>query len=68
MMEFLYFPEDKTAYIPAVLNLLIFVALAALAMYIFIKVSRKQEEKAAKQYDSSTTYAEDKQAENNNPK
>ncbi|MFD1020522.1 hypothetical protein ACFQ2J_15140 [Thalassobacillus hwangdonensis] len=49
MMEFLYFPEDKTEYIPAVLSLILFVALAAIAMYFFVKVSKKQEKQADEQ-------------------
>ncbi|TRM13030.1 hypothetical protein FH966_15670 [Lentibacillus cibarius] len=50
MMEFLYFPEDKTEYIPAVITLIIFMIGAVITMYFFIKVSRKEEKKAEKQY------------------
>ncbi|WP_431804406.1 hypothetical protein [Halobacillus andaensis] len=45
MMEFLYFPEDKTEYIPAVLMLAVFVILAGVTMYFIIKKSRKEERK-----------------------
>ncbi|UOQ94221.1 hypothetical protein MUO14_04470 [Halobacillus shinanisalinarum] len=45
MMEFLYFPEDKTEYIPAVLTLLVFVVAAFVTMYFIIKASRKEEER-----------------------
>ncbi|MBW8351668.1 hypothetical protein K0H71_19815 [Bacillus sp. IITD106] len=44
-MPFLYFPEDKTEYIPAALSMSIFI-LAAILTFIFIKKhSKKQEEK-----------------------
>ncbi|HWO77204.1 MAG TPA: hypothetical protein VNM69_15115 [Bacillus sp. (in: firmicutes)] len=42
---FLYFPEDKSEYIPAVLMTAIFVAGAFIAMRFFIKHSKKEEEK-----------------------
>ncbi|AKG73309.1 hypothetical protein [Salinicoccus halodurans] len=45
MMEFLYFPEDKTEYIPAFLALAICILLAYIAFRIVKKYSRKQEEK-----------------------
>ncbi|MBS4195198.1 hypothetical protein [Lederbergia citri] len=44
-MPFLYFPEDKTEYIPAALSMSIFI-LAAIFTFIFIKKhSKKQEAK-----------------------
>lgn len=45
MMEFLYFPQDRTEYIPAVIILLIVVALAIFAVYLIKKQSAKQEDK-----------------------
>ncbi|MCP3032773.1 hypothetical protein LF817_15720 [Halobacillus sp. A1] len=45
MMEFLYFPQDKSEYIPAVLTLLVFTILAVITMYFIIKSSRKEEKK-----------------------
>ncbi|MFD2922753.1 hypothetical protein [Halobacillus naozhouensis] len=45
MMEFLYFPQDKSEYIPALLTLLVFIVGAAVTMYFIIKVSRKEEER-----------------------
>lgn len=45
MMEFLYFPEDKSEYIPAVLTLLFFIVAASVTMIFIIKASRKEEEK-----------------------
>lgn len=50
MMEFLYFPEDKTEYIPAIITLVIFMILAAFAMYWFIKRSKKEEKEFNKKY------------------
>lgn len=45
MMPFLYFPEDKTEYIPAIIMLLIFVLLAYIVYRIVKKYSRNEEEK-----------------------
>ncbi|MDC3412385.1 hypothetical protein NC797_00185 [Aquibacillus sp. 3ASR75-11] len=53
MMDFLYFPEDKTEYIPAVLNLLLFVLGAVIVMYFFYKHSKKEEKKIDEQYSHS---------------
>ncbi len=43
---FLYFPEDKTEYIPAAITCVIFLIGALLTMRIIIKVSNKEAEKA----------------------
>lgn len=43
MMEFLYFPEDKTEYIPAFIMLVIFMIGAIAAMMFFYKKSKKEE-------------------------
>ncbi|WP_208586403.1 hypothetical protein [Gracilibacillus suaedae] len=51
MMEFLYFPEDKSLYIPAVISLLVFVIGAFVAMHFIKKASRKEEEKWKQKYD-----------------
>ncbi|WP_411843594.1 hypothetical protein [Salinicoccus sp. HZC-1] len=45
MMEFLYFPEDKTEYIPAFLSLAICILLAYIVFRIVRNYSIKQEEK-----------------------
>lgn len=45
MMPFLYFPEDKTEYIPALIMLLIFVILAFIVYKLIRKYSRNEEEK-----------------------
>ena len=44
--NFLYFPEDKTAYIPAAVEFLIILILCFLAFNFIRKISRKQELKA----------------------
>jgi hypothetical protein len=49
-MPFLYFPEDKTEYIPAVISLTIFMLLACITMYVFYKKSKKDEEEFNKKY------------------
>jgi flagellar biosynthesis/type III secretory pathway M-ring protein FliF/YscJ len=43
---FLYFPEDKTEYIPAAITCVIFLIGALITMRIIIKVSNKEAEKA----------------------
>ncbi|WP_394239580.1 hypothetical protein [Niallia oryzisoli] len=43
---FLYFPEDKSEYIPAVIQLAIFSLFAFFAVKYFIKISKRQEKKA----------------------
>ncbi|WP_308807826.1 hypothetical protein [Jeotgalicoccus aerolatus] len=45
MMPFLYFPEDKTEYIPALIMLLLFILLAFVVYRIIKKYSRNEEEK-----------------------
>ncbi|MCF6137534.1 hypothetical protein [Pseudalkalibacillus berkeleyi] len=42
MMEFLYFPEDKTEYIPSVTMLIIFMAAAIIATILIRKHSAKE--------------------------
>lgn len=51
MMEFLYFPEDASDYIPAVISLVIFMAGAVVAMYLFKKKSKKEEQQANEEYE-----------------
>ncbi|MDX8044777.1 hypothetical protein SH601_02160 [Gracilibacillus sp. S3-1-1] len=51
MMEFLYFPEDKSLYIPSVIMLIIFMVGAAITMYLIKKASKKEEEKWKREYD-----------------
>ena len=49
-MPFLYFPEDKSEYLPAVITLVIFMSLAVVAVYFMIKKSKKDEEKFEEEY------------------
>lgn len=44
-MPFLYFPDDKSEYIPAVITMAVFLVIAILVFRLIIKVSKKQEEK-----------------------
>lgn len=46
---FLYFPEDKTEYIPAAITSLVFLIGAILTMRFIIKVSKKEAQKAKEQ-------------------
>ncbi|WLR45938.1 hypothetical protein LC065_09855 [Halobacillus litoralis] len=50
MMEFLYFPEDKSEYIPAIVMLMLFIVFAAVTMIWFIKISKKEEQKVDQAY------------------
>ena len=44
MLNFLYFPDDKSAYIPAAFEFLIFAVICVLVFRWIIKKSKKQEE------------------------
>lgn len=50
-MEFLYFPEDKTEYIPAFIMLVIFMIGAIATMYLFYKKSKKDEKYFDEKYE-----------------
>ncbi|WP_042142998.1 FeoB-associated Cys-rich membrane protein [Paucisalibacillus sp. EB02] len=50
MMPFLYFPEDKSEYIPAIIMLGIIIVAAGVALYFFYKNSKKQEKKFDLEY------------------
>lgn len=41
--DFLYFPEDKTAYIPAIFEFLIILVLCIFAFMLVRKISKRQE-------------------------
>jgi hypothetical protein len=43
---FLYFPEDKSEYIPAGITFTLFFIAAIVATRLIIKISKRQEEKA----------------------
>lgn len=49
-MDFLYFPEDKSEYIPAFISLVIFMILALATMYFFYKKSKKEEKLFEEKY------------------
>ncbi|WP_233711504.1 hypothetical protein [Lederbergia citrisecunda] len=44
-MPFLYFPEDKTEYIPAAISMSIFIFACILTFVLIKKISKKQEAK-----------------------
>lgn len=50
MMEFLYFPEDKSEYLPAIVSLLVFIVFAAVTMIFIIKASQKEERNFEQSY------------------
>ncbi|MFO1445367.1 hypothetical protein KDN24_19630 [Bacillus sp. Bva_UNVM-123] len=43
---FLYFPEDKSEYIPAAISFTIFFILCVITFRFILKISKRQEEKA----------------------
>ncbi|WP_338750885.1 hypothetical protein [Bacillus sp. FJAT-52991] len=45
-MFFLYFPKDKSEYIPALISMSFFMAAAVLFFLFMKKISKKEEEKA----------------------
>lgn len=45
---FLYFPKDKTEYIPAAITFLIFLIAALITMRFIIVISKREEEKTKK--------------------
>lgn len=49
---FLYFPEDKTEYIPAAITSFVFLMGAILTMRFIIKVSKREAQKA-KEYEQA---------------
>ncbi|QBP40568.1 hypothetical protein [Paenisporosarcina antarctica] len=45
IVNFLYFPDDKSAYIPAVIEFAIFAVICVLVFRWIVRHSKKQEEK-----------------------
>lgn len=45
-MDYLYFPDDKSAYIPAAFEFLVVLILCIAVFLMFKKISKKQEVKA----------------------
>ncbi len=43
LMPFLYFPEDKSEYIPAAISFFIFMVLMVITFRWILKISKKQE-------------------------
>ncbi|OMP67776.1 hypothetical protein [Domibacillus epiphyticus] len=43
--NFLYFPEDKTEYIPAAFSMAFFVLMAVAVFLLFKRISKKEEQK-----------------------
>ncbi len=64
-MEFLYFPEDKTEYIPAFIMLVIFMIGALATMYLFYKKSKKEEKFFQEKYDLNSHIADHNDKEKN---
>ena len=62
MMEFLYFPEDKSEYIPAFIMLVIFMIGAIAAMMFFYKKSKKEQQLFEAKY-FSKDYSEENKIE-----
>lgn len=49
-MGFLYFPEDKSLYIPSFIVLALFIIGAIWAMYMIKRVSKKEEQRFEEKY------------------
>jgi len=60
MMEFLYFPEDKAEYIPAIIALIIFTIGAAFVMYLFYRKSKQEEKYYEEKYKDAILLNKDK--------
>ncbi|MFJ7185702.1 hypothetical protein [Lysinibacillus xylanilyticus] len=46
MYQFLYFPEDKSGYVPAAFEFLLMLILCIVVFTVFRKISKKQEMKS----------------------
>jgi len=64
-MEFLYFPEDKSEYIPAFITLVIFMVAAIATMYLFYKKSKKEEKFFEEKYELNKHYIDKDQTPKN---
>lgn len=67
-MEFLYFPEDKSEYIPGIISILVIFLLAILIVRLLIRASRKEVQKLEQQgypafYNEAEAPAEKQQGE-----
>ncbi|TWT02384.1 hypothetical protein [Planomicrobium sp. CPCC 101079] len=41
-MEFLYFPEDKTEYIPGIISVIVIFILSLVIIWLLVRASRKE--------------------------
>lgn len=55
-MDFLYFPEDKTEYIPAVITLFIFMVGAGYVTFLFYRKSKKEEKRFNEKFDKDGNF------------
>ncbi|MFE8702398.1 hypothetical protein ACFYKX_17510 [Cytobacillus sp. FJAT-54145] len=58
---FLYFPEDKSEYIPAAISFAVFLVFAIITMRVIIRASRKEAAKAKELEDKIMRDLEDKE-------
>ncbi len=58
-MPFLYFPEDKSEYIPATIMLLLFMAIAVATFVFIIKKNNKDEKQFEEKYQTQLKAAEE---------
>ncbi|KTT82998.1 MULTISPECIES: hypothetical protein [Mammaliicoccus] len=68
MMEFLYFPDNKLEYIPAVATLILFMILAYIVFMMFRKKSKKDEEKMKSFEKQVMDHLEQEEKKNNKSK
>ncbi|MBR7553597.1 hypothetical protein ACFFJI_11430 [Allobacillus sp. GCM10007491] len=66
LMPFLYFPNDKTEYLPAILTMIAFLIVAILAFILIKRISKKQEEKFNEEYGSIIQENKEKDQTNKN--
>ena len=67
-MDFLYFPEDKSEYIPGIISIIIIFILSILIVRLLMKASKKEVDKLEKQGYPVTYKAnsvEERQTDNN---
>lgn len=56
-MEFLYFPEDKSEYLPGIISVIVIILLSALIFRLLMKASKKEVENLEKQgFSASSQY------------
>lgn len=60
---FLYFPEDKTEYIPAAITSVIFLFAAILTMRFIMKKSKQEEEKTKALEEKMLQYSQEEKKE-----